>query len=449
VTRPLEPTPLPDPALSLEPAEPDVNGAGQVSRRSVLGALGLVGVGAAAGAGGFAIGRRSSGSDPATLSASAGSAIAFHGDHQAGIATPAQDRLIFGAFDVTAADRSALVALLKLWTATAARLTLGQPAGDDNADDAAPPDDTGEALGLSPARLTITFGFGPGLFSHAGVDRFGVAARRPAALVDLPDFPGDQLDPGRSGGDLAVQVCADDPQVAYHALRNLTRQAKGSAVLRWAEVGFGRTSSTSRTQDTLRNLQGFKDGTNNLSGDDAEAMDRYVWIRSGDGAGAGDWAGGGSYLVARRIRMFLETWDRSTLADQEATIGRAKASGAPLGATEEHDPADLRARQADGTPVIPADAHIRLAAHASNAGARILRRGYSFTDGIDPVTGQLDGGLFFIGYQRDPRTAFIPIQRRLAGHDALNEYIVHTGSAVFVCPPGVASGGWIGETLFG
>jgi deferrochelatase/peroxidase EfeB len=429
------------------PLDPPDEPGGQVSRRAVLGAIGAVGAGAAVGvAGGYALGRRTATSDHATLAASGQDAVPFHGSHQAGIATPAQDRLIFGSFDVTVSDRRDLVALLKTWTASAARLAAGEQVGADRDDQERPPDDTGEALGLSPARLTVTFGFGPGLFTHNGVDRYGVASRRPAALVDLPTFAGDQLDPGRSGGDLAVQVCADDPQVAYHALRNLTRQAKGAAVLRWAEVGFGRTSSTSDTQATLRNLQGFKDGTNNLKGDDAAAMARDVWVQSGDGA---DWMGGGSYLVARRIRMFLETWDRSQLSDQEATIGRSKASGAPLGANAEFDAADLSARTSDGDLTIPADAHIRLAAHASNKGARLLRRGYSFTDGIDPVTGQLDGGLFFIGYQRDPRTAFIPIQRNLADHDALNEYIVHTGSAVFACPPGVQPGGWIGQSLFG
>ena len=78
----------------------------------------------------------------------------------------------------------------------------------------------------------------------------------------------------------------------------------------------------------------------------------------------------------------------------------------------------------------------------------MLRRGYSFTDGINPVTNQLDAGLFFIAFQRDPRTGFIAVQQNLAS-DALNEYIRHTGSAVFAVPPGVRPTGYIGETLFG
>jgi deferrochelatase/peroxidase EfeB len=97
--------------------------------------------------------------------------------------------------------------------------------------------------------------------------------------------------------------------------------------------------------------------------------------------------------------------------------------------------------------VVPVDAHIRLAAPAKNDGVRLLRRGYSFTDGIDPVTNQLDAGLFFIAYQRDPRTGFIPVQQQLRT-DALNEYIRHNGTATFAVPPGVDEGGYIGETLF-
>jgi deferrochelatase/peroxidase EfeB len=417
-----------------------------VSRRAVLGGIGAAAV---AGVGGFALGHRAAEADAAAIPTSeglpAGAVVPFHGAHQAGIATPVQDRLIFGSFEVVTAERQELVSLLRTWTESAVALTRGDQVGSDNDDQDAPPDDTGEARGLPASRLTITFGFGPALFTVGGRDRFGLADQRPDALIDLPGFAGDQLDPGLSGGDLAVQVCADDPQVAYHALRNLTRQAKGTAVLRWSEVGFGRTSTTGGTAGTPRNLQGFKDGTNNVHGDDEATMTDHVWVRSTDGP---SWIAGGSYLVTRRIRMFLETWDRSTLSDQEATIGRQKRNGAPLGGRVEHDQADLAARDGHGALVVPADAHIRLASHTTNAGARLLRRGYSFTDGVDPVTGQLDGGLFFIGYQRDPRSAFVPIQHRLAEHDALNEYIVHTGSAIFACPPGISPGGWIGETLF-
>jgi deferrochelatase/peroxidase EfeB len=374
----------------------------------------------------------------------ASATVPFHGVHQAGISTPAQDRLLFASFDVEAGvTRAQLVSLLRAWTRAAERLTAGEPVGNDNTTLLAPPDDTGEAFGLPPSNLTLTFGFGPTLFTSAGTDRFGLAADRPGALADLPAFAGDELEPERSGGDLAVQACADDPQVAFHAVRNLTRMARGTAVLRWNQLGFGRTSSTSTAQQTPRNLMGFKDGTNNLTGEDGALLDRQVWVGSSDGPA---WMRGGTYMVTRRIRMLIEVWDRSSLDDQQVTIGRTKLAGAPLGAEAEHDAVDLRARR-DGKLVIPPDAHIRLAAPATNDGAHLLRRGYSFTDGIHPVTNQLDAGLFFIAFQRDPRRQFVPIQRRLGESDALNEYIRHTGSALFAIPPGVTSGGFVGETL--
>jgi deferrochelatase/peroxidase EfeB len=324
-------------------------------------------------------------------------------------------------------------------------MTAGLDAAPQAASVASPPADTGEATGLDPAHLTITFGLGSGVFERDGVDRFGLRSRRPAALADLPPFRGDELDPGRSGGDVCVQACSNDPQVAYHAVRNLTRMARGKAVLRWTQEGFGRTSSTTPDQVTPRNLMGFKDGTNNIK-TGRNDFDSHVWVTKGDGP---DWMVDGTYLVVRRIRMHIEVWDRSSLQDQEQTIGRTKFEGAPMGAAAEHDAVDLGARGDDGEPVIPADSHIRLANQEANA-IFLLRRGYSFTDGIDPQTGQLDAGLFFLAFQRDPRTQFVPLQQTLATQDALNEYIQHVGSAVFAVPPGVPNSGQsIGATLFG
>ena len=368
--------------------------------------------------------------------------VPFYGTNQAGIATPAQDRLAFAAFDVTSTNRDDLTAMLRAWTDAAQRMSEGLQVGDVTDSPLAPPIDTGEALGLLPTRLTITIGFGPTMFDG----RFGLAASRPAALIDLPDLPGDYLDPAFTGGDLAIQACADDPQVAFHALRNLARLGRGTAVMRWSELGFGRTSSTSSSQVTPRNLMGFKDGTNNVLGDDLAAMSQFVWV--GDETDQA-WMKNGSYMVARRVRMLIEAWDRDYLADQQNVFGRFKDTGAPLTGTNERDTVNLTAVTAAGQPVIPMDAHIRLAAPASNGGYRILRRGYSFTDGIDPLTGELDAGLFFIAFQKDPRLQFVPLQRQLGSHDALNEYIKHTGSGIFACPPGVATGGWWGQSLFG
>jgi deferrochelatase/peroxidase EfeB len=336
--------------------------------------------------------------------------------------------------------------LLGTWTAAAIALTAGQPVGDPTGNVNAPPTDTGEALGLGAARLTLTFGFGPRLFGTSTGDRFGLAAFRPAALADLPPFAHDELDPAASDGDLCVQACAEDPQVAFHAIRELARIGRGTVAIRWSQLGFGRTSSTVAAQVTPRNLQGFLDGTNNVHGDDQPTMDEHIWVGASDDP---VWMHGGTYLVARRIRMRIEVWDGSSLGDQEATIGRNKLSGAPLTGTQEHDTVDLTALAADGKPVIPLTAHIRLAAPTTNGGIRLLRRGYSFTDGIDSQTGQLDGGLFFVCFQRDPRTGFVPVQTRLAASDALNEYIQHVGSGLFAIPPGISQGGYVGQTLFG
>jgi deferrochelatase/peroxidase EfeB len=408
-----------------------------VNRRAFLGgALGAAGLAAAGGAG-FGIARADDDTAPA-----ASAAVPFYGRHQAGIATPAQDRLAFAAFDVTNPDPTALQSLLATWAAAAAQMTKGDPVGPVETVPQAPPVDTGEAMGLGAAQLTITVGFGPSLFD----ERFGLAAHKPAALEQLPALPGDYLHADISDGDLCVQACANDPQVAFHAVRNFARLARGTAVMRWSQLGFGRTSSTSTSQQTPRNLLGFKDGTNNIKSEDGTELDDYVWV--GDETDQ-PWMRGGSYLVSRRIRMLIESWDTDYLADQENVFGRFKVSGAPLTGTNEFDPVDLNAKKPDGTPVIPLNAHIRLASHVTNNGIRILRRGYSYTDGIDQETGLLDAGLFFIVFCKDAHQQFVPLQRRLGQHDSLNEYIRHTSSALFAVPPGLSGpGDYYGKALF-
>lgn len=413
----------------------------RISRRKLFG-MGAAGV-AAAGAGVIAV--RGIDAAPApTPVASVSDAVPFYGEHQAGIVTPAQDRLHFVSFDVITEKRAELAELLQEWTAAAARMTRGQEAGAFGAIGGrpeAPPDDTGEALGLPASGLTLTAGFGGSLFD----DRFGLASRRPAALADLPHLPGDALLPEISGGDLCVQACAHDPQVAVHAIRNLARIGFGRVSVRWSQLGFGRTSSTSRTQATPRNLMGFKDGTANLKLEDVELLGEQLWVGPGDGAG---WMTGGSYLVTRKIRMTVETWDRAPLAEQEQIFGRDKGEGAPLGGKNEFDVIDFEARGPDGEPLILDDAHVRLAHPSRNGGARLLRRGYNYVDGSDGL-GRLDAGLFFIAYQRDPHRQFVTVQRSLAGKDSLNEYIKHVSSALFACPPGVRDAGdhW-GRALF-
>ncbi|MGA7672255.1 MAG: iron uptake transporter deferrochelatase/peroxidase subunit [Nitrolancea sp.] len=409
----------------------------RVSRRKFLGSLGATGAGLALTAGTIGFGRvESAAGVPAAL-------VPFDGPHQAGIATSEQERLFIAAFDLTTNDREQVKSLLRTWTDAARRMCLGHPVGPVAETSLTPPQDTGEALGLSPANLTVTFGVGPTFFEKEGVDRFGLKSERPSALIDLPAFAGDLLDTNRCGGDLIIQACADDAQVTFHAVRNLARQARGLAVIRWSQLGFGRTSSTSEEQATPRNLMGFKDGTNNIKAEEIDVMNEQVWVGPGDGPA---WMRGGTYMVARRIRMLIEVWDRSGLADQEQTFGHEKVSGAPIGKKDEFETVDLSARDSSGYLRIPMDAHIRLANHGMVGGARILRRGYSFTDGMDTRTGQLDAGLFFICFQRDPERGFVAIQRNLAS-DKLNEYIQHNGSAIFAIPPGVDGNGYWGQTL--
>jgi deferrochelatase/peroxidase EfeB len=404
-----------------------------LTRRRLLTSAGVGAAGLGLGAGGYLIGH-----ETAEASGEGTGSVPYYGEHQAGIATAAQDRLHFAAFDLLTEDPAELRELMREWTLAAAEATEGEMIGDDNDVPLAPPEDTGETVGLLPSRLTVTFGFGPSLFDKPGL---GLAGKRPAALRPLPPLPADELSPAESGGDICIQACSDDPQVAFHAVRNLARIGRGTVAMRWSQLGFGRTASTSRSQDTPRNLMGLKDGTANIRAEDTEAMAKFVWV-GGEGP---SWMEGGTYLVTRRIRMLLEVWDRASLQDQERTIGRHKYSGAPLGGSDEFEPLPLD-KERNGHPLIPPDAHVRLASASANGGARILRRGYSFTDGVDESLGELEAGLFFISFQRHPEQ-FVAIQRRLGSLDALNEYIKHVGSALFAVPPGATPGGYVGQGL--
>lgn len=374
----------------------------------------------------------------------------FYAAHQGGIVTPQQAHTYVAAFDLATTSRDDVIALLRQWTDMAARMTQGQSAASlDNGKDDAPAPDSGDVLGLGPAGLTVTFGFGPGLFMSEGKDRYGLAHLRPAALVDLPRFNGDQLVAEKTGGDLYVQACANDAQVAFHAVRQLARQGYGKLHMRWGQAGF---LSGPRNQ-TPRNLMGFKDGTNNPPTADPKAMNEFVWATAADAP----WMQGGTYTVVRRIRITIEHWDQMELGFQEQVFGRHKYSGAPIGQAKEFDTVDLTANDKDGNPLIPENSHVRLSNRASNNGAQILRRSYSYNDGTNfyierwPPWRQeteYDAGLIFIAHQADPRTGFIPINQKLAKFDMMNQFTTHVGSAVFACPPGAKPGSYIGAQLF-
>jgi deferrochelatase/peroxidase EfeB len=431
----------------LHPESPAPAAAGDDEQPRGLSRRGLLGLTLGAGAAGLAVGGGAGVAGGMALAGGAtgpaGSPYAFYGRHQAGITTPVQDHLHFAAFDMMArTTRDDLLSLLQDWTYAAARMTQGlevSATGAVGGSPEAPPDDTGEAQGLPASRLTLTFGFGPTLFD----ERFGLGARRPEGFERLPAFLGDDLDPAASDGDLCIQACADDPQVAVHAVRNLSRIAFGRARIRWSQLGFGRTSRTTQAQSTPRNLFGFKDGTANVLADDEDALARHVWVAAEDGA---DWLSGGSYLVARKIAMLIETWDRVRLSEQSRIIGRDKGEGAPLSGGSEDTPPDFAASDASGSPRIPNASHVRLAHPSQNGGVRMLRRGYNYVDGNNDL-GRLDAGLFFLSYQRSPEQ-FVTVQRSLAS-DALNEYIRPVGSGIWAVPPGAAAGSFVGAELLG
>ncbi|WP_433371981.1 Dyp-type peroxidase [Streptosporangium sp. CA-115845] len=355
-----------------------------------------------------------------------GSAVEpFDGAHQAGIATPPQAYGVFVGLDLLpGTDREALGRMMRLLTDDARRLTQGRPALAD----------TEPELALLPARLTVTFGFGPGLFAAAGL-----ADRRPEAVAPLPAFTIDRLRKEWSGGDLLLQICADDALALAHALRMVVKDVRSFAKVRWTQRGFRRAAGTHAADLTQRNVMGQLDGTVNLSPGTPE-FDRAVWVREGP-----SWLHGGTTLVLRRIRAEMETWDAVDRVAKEFTVGRRLDNGAPLTGRDEHDAADFTKLNAIGFPVISEQAHIRRA-HVADPGMRILRRVYNYDEGLTP-DGHADSGLLFASYQADIARQFIPVQRRLDEADLLNEWTTPIGSAVFAIPPGCSPGGWIGDTL--
>lgn len=415
-----------------------------VSRRGMLGGALWAGVGglaigaAAGGAAGWAQASSahddSNDKDTVDLRRS----YPFYGQpHPAGVATQPQRYCVFMSFKLAPnATRRDLQTVLARWSAASAVLQQGNPVGAvQPTSEVAPPVDTGEAFGLSPASLTVTIGLGPSVFD----DRFGLAAHRPALLAELPTLNGDTLDPGLTGGDLSIQACADDPQVCYHSVRNLARIGRSVVTPAWAVLGFGRASA-GPGQETPRNLLGFKDGTRNVSTEDEYS--KFVWVANSDQP----WMNGGTYQVVRKIRMLLETWDTDRVGNQQNIFGRHKEQGSPLTGAKEFDTPDFAATNADGKPVIDPLSHVALAARENNGGVMIRRRSYNYTDGLN-AAGQLNAGLLFIAYQSDP-AHFIGLQNRLGAHDLLNEYIRHVGSAIFAVPPPPADGHYLAQAIF-
>ena len=429
-----------------------------VSRRRVLG---WAGAGAAA-AGGLALAGAvtPTGVARGTTSSDGGSPdsaglVEFHGPHQAGIATPAQAHAVVVGVDV-AGGASELRTLLDRWSTAAPRLTTGRQVGERSPSSRLPPVDSGEADDRPPSRLTITLGLGLGLFGSGGVDRFGLAGRRPEALQPLPVFAGDELDPTTEPVDLWLQVCADDQQVALHAVRNLVRVGDGIASVRWSHLGFGPPAGDGQGsgggRSTHRNLLGFREGTSNPT-PDSRRFAESVWVASEDGP---DWMVGGTYVVLRHVLLDLPGWDELNLLDRERVIGRHRRSGAPISERDESAPLDLDAEGPDGRPVTDPRSHVAIA-HRASDDRGLYRRSYNLASGVPqvetvdgPQGSDGSGGLLFMAFCRDPRQQFVPVQQQLAENDLLGTYTRTVGSEVIAVLPGLTEGAsWSGALLDG
>ncbi len=370
------------------------------------------------------------------------SSVPFDGPHQAGILAPApaQAQATLVALDSIAPNRELLAEALQTLCARARGLTQSETVGAQEIDD--PPPDSGILGPLdAPDALTVTLAFGASLFD----DRYGLAARKPKLLRQMPSFAGNELDPARSHGDLLLQVCAGHRDTVVHTVRELMRVVAGRLTTRWSLDGFQSVRRGPSPHNNPRNLFAFRDGTANPDVADESLMDKLIWVQPS--SGEPEWATGGTYMVARAIRMHVEFWDRVGMFEQQNMIGRDRVTGAPLGGTSEFeepryelDPLGKR---------IPLNAHIRLANPRTppTADQRIVRRGYNYDRGVDEA-GDLDQGLMFIAFNQDVRRQFETIQARLA-EEPMIDYITPVGGGYFFAPHGSRGpGDWVGSRLF-
>ncbi|MER7489359.1 iron uptake transporter deferrochelatase/peroxidase subunit [Streptomyces sp. NPDC126497] len=398
-----------------------------ISRRRLLGTAGATGL--VLGAAGGVVGHASAPATATPLSSVGDSRVEFHVKHQPGITQPLQARGHLVSFDLApGAGRKEAAALLRRWSDTARRLMAGEPSAQG---------DTGVARDAGPSSLTLTFGFGHSFFGRTGLEK-----QRPAALAPLPDFSSDRLDKARSDGDLWVQIGADDALVAFHALRAVQKDAGSAARVRWQMNGFNRSPGATAHPMTARNLMGQVDGTRNPKPADSDFDERIFVPDRGEPA----WMANGSYVVVRRIRMLLDDWEELSVEEQESVIGRRKSDGAPLSGGTETSEMDLEKTDSRGNLVVPVNAHARITRPDQNGGAAMLRRPFSYHDGID-ADGVPDAGLLFICWQADPLRGFVPVQRKLDRGDALTPFVRHEASGLFAVPGGAAEGEYVGQRL--
>ena len=354
--------------------------------------------------------------------------VPFRGEHQAGVETPAPAHTTFVGLDLKPGpDRAALIRMMRVWTDDAARLTAGRGALAD----------TEAELATAPARLTVTVGFGPGVFRAAGLED-----RRPSWCRPLPPFEIDKLEPRWSDGDVLLQVGSDDPVTVAHTVRVLLKDARNTATVRWVQRGFRRARGSEPVGTTMRNLMGQVDGTINPEAGSND-FGQVVW---NDGAEQ-SWMAGGTSVVIRRIHLDLDGWDELDGPGRDEVMGRRMSDGAPLTGESEHDAPDFDAVGPGGLKIIPEFSHIARARPMAPR-ERFLRRAYNYDEAPDGI-GVSDSGLIFVAYQADVDAQYVPVQQRLAEADMFNQWSTPIGSAVFAIPPGCREGEYLGQGLLG
>ena len=262
-----------------------------------------------------------------------------------GIATPVQDRLHFAAFDVTTdGPRRA--------GPPAQGLDRGGRADDRRAAGSAtarppctpaPPDDTGEARRPAASRLTLTVGFGPGLFDDGGSDRFGLAARRPG-LDDCRSSPATRSTRRAAAATSASRRAPTTRRSRCTRSATWPGSAFGKVAVRWSQLGFGKTSSTEPRAGRPRATCSASRTAPPTSAEDATTLAQHVWVAPGDDRGRLD----DRRLVPRRPAdpdAHRDLGPRPRCASRRQSSAATKGEGAPLVRKHEHDPDSSRGRR--------------------------------------------------------------------------------------------------------
>ena len=397
-----------------------------LGRRGFLGYLGTAAAGTAVGAGAGVAGSRAWGDEPVATDPVrvTGRTLSPWGPHQPGVAAHPGAVTELVALDVRqellrAGDIEALGRLMRVWTSDIVALAAGSGT----------PGDTAPWLASANADLTVTVGLGPRL--AGGEWRLPA----PKGFAAVPPMKHDRLDGDWTGGDLLLVVSGRDGTTVGHAVRRLVADAAPFARLRWRQGGSWNPHDPQGKPVTGRNLFGQVDGSANPR-PGTDLFDRTVWIAEGP------WTGG-TTVVVRRIRMDLATWDELTRSEQERSVGRDLAVGAPLTGGGELDDVRLSARD-EGRWVVAENSHVRRSHHSTNGGRRIFRKGANYEVATG---GAMEAGLLFQSYQADLLDQFVPIQQMLDEADELNEWTTAVGSAEFAILPGFTQGEWLGQRL--